>query len=92
MKLGKYSLENRTYFDKDVEFPDTLSQLVNGYNDAAKYAALTAKHAARKGTRKSICKAQWWEAVTQTIEICLDVASDSESVFSMPDPPKFDSA
>lgn len=92
MRMGKHSLQNRNFFEQDEEFPDELKRTLDGYNEAARMAAITAQHAARSGTLKSIREAQWWETVTQTIEECLRVAIDREVEFSMPTPPEFDVA
>jgi hypothetical protein len=92
MRMGKHSLQNRNFFEQDEEFPDELKRTLDGYNEAARMAAITARHAARSGALKSIREAQWWETVTQTIEECLRVAIDREVEFSMPTPPEFDVA
>lgn len=92
MRMGKHSLQNRDFFEQDEEFPDALKRTLDGYNEASRMAAITAKHAARTGTLKSIREAQWWETVANTIEECLRIAIDSEVEFSMPIPPEFDVA
>ena len=88
MRMGKYS-QNRNFFEEDEEFPEILKQVIGGYNEAARMAAITARCAARTGTLKDIREAQWWETVAQTIEECLRVATDDEAEFSIPTPPKF---
>jgi len=92
MRMGKYSLQNRNFFEQDQEFPDKSKQVLDGYNEAARMAAITARFAASNGTLKSFREAQWWEAVTQTIEECLRVAINNENEFSMPTPPELDMA
>ena len=39
MKLGKYAIERR-YFEHDDEFPDSMKSVLDGYNEAARQAAL----------------------------------------------------
>ena len=92
MLMGKHSLQNRNFFEQDEDFPENLKGILKAYDEAARWAALTAKYAARDGTLVSIRKAQWWETVTQTIEECLRVAIRSSDEFEMPTPPEFDVA
>ena len=90
MKMGSHSIKDRTFFNEDEEFPDSLKNLLDGYNEAARMSAITAKQAAKKGTLKAIRESQWWETVAQTIEECLHAAIDRDTEFSMPTPPEFD--
>lgn len=95
MRMGRHSLEKRNFFEEDQEFPDQMKRILDGYNEAARMAAVTASHAVRFGTLEALREAQWWEAVAQTIEQCLSVVIDEEDEevdFSMPTPPEFDIA
>ena len=38
MKLGKYAIE-RSYFEHDDEFPDSIKSVLDGYDKAARQAA-----------------------------------------------------
>lgn len=89
MKIGKHA-QYRHFFDHNLEFPDELKLILDGYNEAALKAAKTAKLAISTGTLQHIREAQWWEAVAQTIEECLNVAIDDEDYFHMPTAPEFD--
>lgn len=91
IQMGKDAMQ-RNFFEKDQSFQDCLKRTLDGYNEAARKAAISAKYAAKTGEVKDIREAQWWETVTGTIEECLRVAINEDVEFSMPVAPRFDLA
>ena len=41
MKMGSHSIKDRNFFNEDEEFPDSLKNLLDGYNEAARMSAIT---------------------------------------------------
>jgi hypothetical protein len=87
--MGKYSIRHRSFFEKDQEFRDDFKPLLDAYDDASRMTALRASYAVQEGTLKAMRKAQWCEAVTQTIERFLCVCI-GEGKFELPEPPEFE--
>jgi hypothetical protein len=93
MKQSNYTHKIRHTFGENQEFPDNAKKIINGYHEAARMAAKTAKIAIHEGTVESLLLAQWWETVTETIEACLralirpeDHELGEDNNFFMPEP------
>ena len=89
MKLGKYAIE-RSYFEHDDEFPDSIKSVLDGYDKAARQAAFFARYAIRSGESAQYLEAQWWETVCQTLEEVIAVVwCGNPSDFELPTVPSF---
>lgn len=91
MKIDKHAID-RHFFEDDDEFDDKLSNLLKGYDKAAKMAASSAKRATLLGTLSSIREAQWKECIVSTIEECLFALRNPTTDFELPQQPEFDAA
>lgn len=89
MKSGLFA-QQRNYFDIDQEFPHSMRPSLDGYNHASKMAATSARMAIQSGELEWLRRAQWWEAVTQTIESFLSCAINNTDELNIPEPPSFD--
>jgi len=82
----------RGYFERSEEFDPALQPILDSYNVAAKNAASYATIAVREGDVASMRVAQWWEAVTLTLERTLSTLKNNgpDEEVELPPPPKFD--
>ncbi len=95
-------MTQRSYFEDDVVFeidpPEVLETLLNRYEEAARLASNTAATAVRSGKRADLRRAQWYEAITKTLEEVLGSFSCTQrgelyehdpEEFDLPHPPIF---
>lgn len=95
--MGPYGVE-RHHFEEEQTFPVDIRHLVDAYEEAARLAAISAKHAVRTGRLEELRRAQWRECVAQTLEEALGtfvVLEGAESLgrstkFDQPEPPRFE--
>jgi len=98
IEMAGHFSQARNHFELDTKFRGEMAEiLLKAYEDASKSAARHAKWAVSSGDLPSIRKAQWYEAVVQTLEMvlgCVEHMGDScefekDHDIELPEPPEF---
>jgi hypothetical protein len=85
LKLGPHA-HARHYFEYDQEFDPKFVVLVEAYEEAARRAGLSAKHAVKYNTPEFLSEARWFEATVCTLERILGLLESNGDEIQFPNP------